>query len=153
MENITAIYLGCKMEIRFGREAKLSSEIDQEKGVRQGCSLSPYLFNIFINDILIEVEELNCMSPVMDNKQIPGLLFADDCVLMYLTRGGLQKAIDSVRKFCNKWGLKINVKKTKNSGLEKRGQTQNKLRMVAWKRKNRSGEINNIPRNRHLLKG
>lgn len=32
---------------------------------------------------------------------------------MALTRGGLQRAINSVEKFCTKWEMKINVRKSK----------------------------------------
>ena len=34
-----------------------SEVVDVEKGVAQGCSLSPSLFSVFINGLLREVEE------------------------------------------------------------------------------------------------
>ena len=42
----------------------------------QGCSLSPILFYVFINDQLIEVEEAGLGVQL----NIAGLLFADDFV-------------------------------------------------------------------------
>ena len=38
-------------------EGEKSETFSLEQGVVQGCSLSPILFSVFINDLLIEVEE------------------------------------------------------------------------------------------------
>ena len=38
-------------------EGEKSEAFRLEQGVAQGCSLSPILFSVFINDLLIEVEE------------------------------------------------------------------------------------------------
>jgi hypothetical protein len=44
---------------------------------------------------------------------VVGLLFADDLAVGATTRIGLQRAINCVKDFCEEWGLKINVDKTK----------------------------------------
>ena len=41
-------------------------------------------------------------------------MYADDLVLISESREGLQRQIDTLEKFCTKWKLKINVKKTKS---------------------------------------
>ena len=46
-----------------------------------------------------------------DSKSIGGLLFADDFVGMSDSRKNLQKLIDVVHMFCNRWRLKANVSK------------------------------------------
>ena len=39
-------------------EGEKSTTISLEQGVAQGCSLSPILFSVFIDDLLREVERL-----------------------------------------------------------------------------------------------
>jgi hypothetical protein len=57
---------------------QISSCTPQTKRVHQGCGLSPYLFNIFINDIIEYIHIERTHSPVINGLKIPGLLFADD---------------------------------------------------------------------------
>ena len=38
-------------------EGEISDSFNVDQGVAQGCSLSPILFSVFINDLLKEVEQ------------------------------------------------------------------------------------------------
>jgi hypothetical protein len=67
--------------------------IKQKRGVRQGCSLSPYLFNMFIDNIIDYISKDNPHAPAIGLTTIPGLLFADDLSISSFTINGLQKAI------------------------------------------------------------
>ena len=81
----------------------------------QGCSLSPILFSVFINDLLIEVEEARLGVQLNNGKSIASLLFADDFVGISDSSENLQTLIDIVLKFCHRfcnwWRLKANVNK------------------------------------------
>jgi hypothetical protein len=58
------------------------------------------LFNIFIDDILDRLEEVNTHPPVIRMRQVAGLLFADDLAVEATTIIGLQKAISCIKDFC-----------------------------------------------------
>ena len=59
----------------------LSNEFPIKRGVRQGCPLSPILFNLFINDILNNCEKYG-YGVNIGRKKCCGRLFADDVVLI-----------------------------------------------------------------------
>ena len=82
------------------------------QGVAQGCSLSPILFSIFINDLLKEVEQTELGIELNNGNRIGGLLFADDFVGVSDSKEDLQRLIDVVYRFCNRWRLRANVRKS-----------------------------------------
>lgn len=76
--------------------------------------LSPFLFSLYVAEIVSMLEDADC-NGVFVNEDIPNLtslLFADDLVLCAGSVGRLQKMIDIVDKFCDRWGLSINLSKT-----------------------------------------
>ena len=42
------------------------------------------------------------------------LLYADDIVLLSETAEGLQNSLDKLSQYCKKWGMEINIDKTKS---------------------------------------
>ena len=92
--------------------------------MRQGCPLSPSLFNIYINDIEKRLSGVNDSPVTLDNGTIIScLLYADDIVIMSLSEEGLQKCLDELNRFCKEWKLTISMKKTKCITFQK----QNKV--------------------------
>ena len=77
-------------------EGEKSDSFNVEQGVAQGCSLSPILFSIFINDLLKEVEQAELGIQLTSGKIIGGKLFADDFVGVRDSKESLQKLIDVV---------------------------------------------------------
>ena len=62
-----------------------------EQGVAQGCSLSPILFSVFINDLIKEVEQNGLGIQLNSGKTVGGMLFADDFVGISDSKESLQK--------------------------------------------------------------
>ena len=80
-----------------------------EQGVAQGCSVSPILFSVFVNGLLVAVQQAELGTELSDWGEVGGLLFAEDFVGVSESGGQLQRVIDVVHSYCRKWRLKANV--------------------------------------------
>ena len=81
-------------------------------GVRQGDSLSPTLFALFINGLPEEIKSLN-EGININNRNVPIILYADDIVLIANSEEKLQHMFKwCMYKWCYKWKLKLNVDKS-----------------------------------------
>ena len=76
-------------------EGEKSDTFKIEQGVAQGCSLSPILFSVFINDLLKEVEQTGLGIQLSSGKTVGGM-FADDFVGISDSKESLQKLVDVV---------------------------------------------------------
>jgi hypothetical protein len=70
---------------------------------------------------LDRLEGANTCPPVIRKRQVVGLLFADDLAVGATTTIGLQRAINCIKDYCDKWSVKINVTNTKILMSEKGG--------------------------------
>ena len=94
---------------------RITDFFNYSKGVRQGCPLSSVLFNLYVNDIFDTINKHSTSDVYLNrNNKINALMYADDLVLISRTKEGLQRQIDSVYDYCEKWKLSINIKKTKS---------------------------------------
>ena len=59
------------------------------KGVRQGCTLSPWLFNVFLDSAVREARREWVREVTLSTGTIDILLFADDMVSMVETNEAL----------------------------------------------------------------
>ena len=91
----------------------LSNPFPSRVGLKQGCNLSPCLFNIFINDLVDELDKNNTNAPKLGGLDISCLLYADDLVIMSESEIGLQEALNTLEKFTKEWHMEINPTKTK----------------------------------------
>ena len=82
---------------------KQSDFFTQRRGVRQGCSLSPTLYNVYINELAVELDQ--CAAPGLSflDREVKSLLYADELVLLSPTEQGPQQQLDIVEKFCQNW--------------------------------------------------
>ena len=95
-------------------QTKITIFFKCEKGVRQGCPLSPILFNIFINNLTFDLDKMNSSAVELPNGSfISCLMYADDVILISKTPNGLQKLLDCVNMFCKTLKMMVNPIKTK----------------------------------------
>ena len=111
LELMKDIYKKTKCAVKVND--KTTEFFNYTKGVRQGCPLSPILFNIYVNEIFNLVNENNDSNIYLDNTKVNALMYADDLILLSETREGLQNLINKVNDFCTERKLNINAKKTK----------------------------------------
>ena len=80
-------------------------------GLKQGCMLSPLLFNLFINDL---VEAINSLGVGVDigQEKVSVLLYADDLVLLAETEADLQKLLDTLSNWCTRNHIRVNEDKS-----------------------------------------
>ena len=108
---ICSLYMKQTAVVRVGNECSDESVIGC--GVRQGCCLSPLLFTLYMEMMMIEA-----MEDVEEGVKIGGQLlkdvrFADDQGMVASSEAGLQRLMDSLVMVAKDYNMRINVKKTK----------------------------------------
>ena len=84
----------------------VSSPIYLRRGLRQGCSLSPMLFALYISEIGSDIT-FSSLGFRIGNVTVSGLLFADDFVLVARTAKGLKTLLDKVKQGFDELKLQI----------------------------------------------
>ena len=84
------------------------------KGVRQGCILSPCLFNFYAEYIMRNggLEEAQAGIKIA-GRNINNLRYSDDTTFMAESKGELKSLLMKVKEESEKLGCKLNIKKTK----------------------------------------
>jgi hypothetical protein len=85
-----------------------TEKIQMNRGIRQGCPLSPLLFALYANPIAIAMEQIN-----MRKGNEPALLmYADDMVVWGWTEQELTQKLQVAENMMAKLGLQMSIEKT-----------------------------------------
>ena len=105
------LYAGQEATVRTGHGALDWLQIG--KGVRQGCILSPCLFNLYAEYIMRNsgLEEAQAGIQIA-GRNINNLIYADDTTLMAESEE-LKNLLMKVKEESEKVGLNLNIQKTK----------------------------------------
>ena len=82
-------------------------------GVRQGCLLSPTLFNIFLERIMSDALEEHDGKVSIGGRNITNLRFADDLDALAEEEQELEALVESLDKTCTRYKMEISAEKTK----------------------------------------
>lgn len=112
INTIKSLYEETKIVINTG--SVRTEEISINQGVRQGCSLSPTLFNIYIDDLVREWKTIVSTGIKLNHHvHLNLLLFADDLTIIQASEDDLQRAVHKLNQLCLHYNLTISIKKTK----------------------------------------
>ena len=114
---IKAMYKVVKAYVRHN--TNISDSINSSTGVKQGDPSSPLLAMMFMNDIVdcINTDIEGLFS--IDELKLFILMYADDQVIFSTSPSSVQSMLNDIQNYCNTWGLKINLTKTKAMIFEK----------------------------------
>lgn len=117
VEAIKSLYKETSICLVIG--GNLTEAIPTNKGVRQGCSISPTLFNIYIDDMFRTWKSyVNPGIYLKNNTFLNSLLYADDKVIIQDSEDKLQKSIYVLNKITKEYNFKIAAQKTKTMAFK-----------------------------------
>lgn len=101
----------CRLRLPLGD----SSYFDNLYGTLEGSPNSPLNFGLFLNDLLEEIEASGIGIYYGDKQtdKFGVLAYADDLVFVASTETDLQRELDILNSFCDRWRLNVNTGKTK----------------------------------------
>ena len=106
------LYASQKATVRTGHGTTDWFQIG--KGVRQGCILSPCLFNLYAEHIMRNAGLDEAKAGIKTaKKNVNNLRYADDTILMAESEEELKSLLMKVKEKSEKAGLKLNIQKTK----------------------------------------
>ena len=110
IDRVREIYEDTRCRVRIGDEE--TEEFRVKKGVRQGCPLSPTLFNIYIADIEEEMEKGPGGVKVGSSK-VWTLEYADDIVMVAEEEGQMRVMLRMLKGHLERKKLELSTEKSK----------------------------------------
>ncbi|CAF4311483.1 unnamed protein product [Rotaria sp. Silwood2] len=126
IQMIKLLYEDVRAVVRI--DGDFSSSIQMNTGVKQGCLLSPILFNVYIDFVMRQIlEQAGTEGVTMnyrlgdlwysgrgnsDDVKLLALMYADDIAVMCQSTQDLEKFIKAFEKITQDFGLTMNIKKT-----------------------------------------
>ena len=114
INKLKTLYNECEMVIMNGGEECCT--IAATNSVRQGCPLSMYLFEIFIEPLIVALDR-ELIGLHIGNKRLKVQAFADDLTVLIADQGDFVKMGKCLDNFCRFSGTKISKSKTTAMGL------------------------------------
>lgn len=112
-------------------DGELSAEFGIERGVKQGDSLSPLLFNIFMDEITKRCKRRTHRTQIGNWRLRPVylqvLLYADDIILVADRQERLQQAVEEWNEELKLKGMTINTEKSKVMWVSKKDKSEEDL--------------------------
>ena len=117
LRGVKSFYVGSKACVRVGNE--VSEWFPVRVGLRQGCVMSPWLFNLYMDGVVREVNArvlgrgLKLVDGNENEWELNQLLFADDTVVVADSERKLCQLVTEFGRVCERRKLQVNVGKSK----------------------------------------
>ena len=92
---VRSMYVDTRAKYRLGDIE--TDWVKSERGVRQGCILSPTLFNLYTEELATRLRRMNAGVSV-GNDKVCVLLYADDVVVM-------SESAEELQSLCSSWSI------------------------------------------------
>ena len=117
MKAVQSFYVDSKACVRVGND--VGEWFPVNVGLRQGCVMSPWLFTVYMDGVVREVnvwvlgKGLELLSVNGGRFEINQLLFADDTALVADSEEKLGKLVSEFGRVCERRKLRVNVGNSK----------------------------------------
>ena len=117
LKGVKSFYRNSRACVRVGNS--VSDWFSVNVGLRQGCVMSPWLFNIFMDGVVREVDArmlgrgLRLKNADGSEWSLNQLLFADDTALVADSEETLRQLVEEFGRVCDRRKLKVNENKSK----------------------------------------
>jgi hypothetical protein len=121
---VKSMYVDTKAKYNLGEIE--TDWVSSERGVRQGCILSPLLFGLYTEELAVRVN--GCGEGIrVGNDRLNVLLYADDVVIMTENRNSMQRVFDVISQYAREFRVRFSAEKSQvlvvNSSMEDDGLT------------------------------
>ena len=123
INTMEAIYKIAKAKVRTNYD--ISESFPILKGVLQGETVSPILWNLYMEDLIPKLYASGTIPIRLKDADLHALLYADDIVILAYTEGELQKKINVLKTYLTENRLRVNLTKTQYMIFSKRKIKQN----------------------------
>ncbi|XP_071572354.1 uncharacterized protein [Temnothorax nylanderi] len=106
---------------RVGRGKESGGQFWTAKGLRQGCPLSPILFNLLIADIEEYIKKGGWGGVNLGGEKIYTLMYADDIALLAEEEQDMRAMISRLEGYLDRKGLTLSIEKSKIMRFRKGG--------------------------------
>ncbi|KAJ4431271.1 hypothetical protein ANN_19868 [Periplaneta americana] len=129
--DVTGLLFGArgyhKTKISLAQDTTKKISVDVNIELRQGCGLSPILFDLYLNKIIEEWRKREPKGILLNQRNIDTICFADDQVIL-AENEELQRAVNNLNKIAKDFSMTISNTKTKSMALK--GKIQKRIKIV-----------------------
>ena len=112
---LKSLYASTQFTVKIG-DKHSTTPFTTQKGVKQGCPLSPLLFGILMDRLHSRIQQ-DCPDigvKLLDDlgTLVSHIMYANDVVLVAQSEQDLQRLVDAMQVFCAEVGLAVNTSKS-----------------------------------------